>query len=277
MPKLGNNQRAGGGGHVGGNKPAPSPGHLAPNQPAPAPGGGGGGNGGGGGGPQEVWNPGVPTPKVDPFLTAEDLMAYAQARQQYEEGLLGLDQNYESQVINTGYEKEGIEKGRVKGRNESTEDAAGRGLFRSSIRDADLFDIDATAAMRSTFLDTQLNALKINTEAQKNTMAANWGRYQEGVNKKMVENAEGVQANMPAWQVEPHMEKVGGAPPEPPKSQSKPKFEQNKGIVGPGEARKNTPIPGTSGGVEAPVNSGKKKNSPGSVSAAKSVMGKLYG
>lgn len=252
---------------IGPGKPAPSPGNLGSNTPVAGP--------GGGPPPTEVWNPGVPTPTVQPFMTAEDMMAYAQARQQYEEGLFNLDYNYANQVTNATFEKEGIEKGRVKSKAESSDDMAARGLFRSSVRDADLFDIDATAEMRKTFLDTQLNTMKLNNDAQKVMMQGNWKLYEEGKGKKEVENAAGVQASMPAWEIEPHMETIA-PPPKPNQNQNKPKtpFQQNQGIKAPGEAKQNTPIPNFNGGTTAPAS--KNKNST-NLGAAKKVMGKLYG
>lgn len=187
----------------------------------------------GGGGTTQVMNPGVLTPTVEPFMTAEDMQTYAQSRRQYEEGLNHLDLNYSNQVANTAYEEEQIAKGAVSSKAEANDDFAARGLFRSSVRDADLFDIDATAEMRKTFLDTQLNTLRLNTEAEKASAESAWNEYQAGVNKKEVENAQGVSATLPKYSVEPHLETVKKAGmPAPPKKTPAPTLVMNQSIGG---------------------------------------------
>jgi len=260
MPKLSNKQNVSG--KIGvGNKQGFHEGLSSNPQPVAGP-----------GSPGTTYNPGVPNPTVQPFLTAEDMMAYAMARQQYEEGLHSLDANYETSLITTGYEKENLEKGRVQGREESSDDMAARGLFRSSVRDADLFDIDATAEMRKVFLDTQLNTQKLNMETQKASMEANWKTYEEGVNQKKVENAAGVQANMPQWQVEPHWENI--KQPSDPKQQKKQGggAKQNTTITAPKEPKQNTSVP-AGPSVSAP----QKAKGTKAVNSAKNIMGKLYG
>lgn len=190
---------------------------VAPRRPAPA--GKGKGKGGKKADPHagEIWNPGEENPTVAPFMTGEDMMAYAEARQAYEQQLADLDYSYATAVANTGYEKEQVTKGAVKGKSDANWDAAARGLFRSSIRDADLFDIDATAEMRKRFLDTQLDTLKLNTETQKAALDRMWNDpqtgYLHGLELKKIANAQGVAADMPQWKVEPGWEK----PPAPAK------------------------------------------------------------
>lgn len=215
----------------------------------------------------EIYNPGVPTPTVQPFLTADDIRQFSEARKQYEEGLHQLDYNLETSSANEGYEKEQISKSAVSGKVEHSEDFAARGLFRSSVRDADLFDIDATAEMRKTFLDTQLNTLKLHTESEKATAAARWGEYEGAVNAKKIENAEGVSATLPKWEVEPHME----AGPTKPKTQAPvvpkaPFHVQNDGLSPQGVSSKN-------GGT--PYEPGSKPPARPRIGSPQKVMGKL--
>lgn len=204
MPKVGPGKPTPKNPGVGPGKPAPKNPGVGPGVPVSGP--------GAAPPPSEVYNPGVPTPVVQPFLTAEDLMAYAQARQAYESQLSELDANYSTSVTNTGYEKEQLTKSAISGKAEHSDDFAARGLFRSSVRDADLFDIDATAEMRKTFLDTQLNTLKLNTETQKHSLDEMWNNpetgYLHALDLKKVQNAQGVQGSLPMWSVEPHMEKI---------------------------------------------------------------------
>lgn len=263
MPKVGKGKPAGGGGpSLGKNKPVSKP-RIGGQQAV---------SGSGAAPSKGTWNPGVPSPTVDPFMSAEDIMAYSQARQAYESQLNELDFNYANSVANAGYEKDEITKGAIKGKDDTNWDAAGRGLFRSSIRDADLFDIDATAEMRKTFLDTQLNTLKLNTEAQKHSLDEMWNNpetgYLHGLELKKVANAQGVQANMPQWQVAPHMEKP--TPPPKPKQQvakKNPNAPVQNSPVGSPAQRSNggTTYPGSKPPARPKTN----------VGAGRKVMGRL--
>lgn len=192
-----------------------------------------------------VWNPGIENETVQPFMTAEDIMAYAEAKQAYENELHELDFNYATSVANTGYEKEQLTKGAVKGKDDTNWDAAGRGLFRSSIRDADLFDIDATAEMRKTFLDTQLNTLRLNTEARKFSLDQMWNNpetgYMHGLALKKAGNAMAANQGIPKYKVEPHMEKPAATAAAKNKAQQARPFVNN----GPIGARGSTGNGGT--------------------------------
>lgn len=215
-----------GGGSVGGQKALPNP--TSPT------------------GAGQVWNPGVPTPTIAPFLTGEDIMAYSEAKKSYENELSELDFNYANTVANTGYEKDQITKGAVQGKADTNWDMAGRGLARSSIRDADLFDIDATAEMRKTFLDTQLNTLKLTTETRKHSLDEAWNNpetgYLHGLELKKISNAQGANAGLPQWQTAPHFEKppTPAKPPQQPKKQANP----NGPVQGPTLSPPKKPVNG---------------------------------
>lgn len=304
MPKGGGKKGGGGGGSGGGGGGGGSKPKVAPAKPAkksgpsigpgkPAKGGGpgigpgkpagGGGKGGGGGGEHagEIYNPGIENPTPSPFLTQQDIEEYAEAREQYEEGLHNLDENYAAKKHEDEYEEAEIEKGRVSSKDSANWDLAGRGLFRSSIRDADLADIDATAEIKKKFLSDQLSALAVYNEGQKKAMEAKWNRYEEGLRRKEVENAEGISATMPKWQVEPGWEKAPSTP-KPPQQQQKPKnqgpkFKQNEPIgFNPGNQKSKN------GGITAPPPNPSVSNAQIAPKAAKKVAsgkiaGKIYG
>lgn len=282
---VGNNQKAGNGGNknntpnqgIGNNKNTGGKSGIGNNQPAngsPPP------QSGGQATPTEVWNPGVENPPVQPFLTQEDIEKYAEAREQYEEGLKTLDRNYETQKHSNEYEEGEIEKGRIVGRDNENWDAAGRGLFRSSIRDGDLADIDATAEIKKKFLSDSLSALAVYNEGQKKAQEAKWARYEEGLHRKEVENAEGVSATMPKWQVEPHSEPgpAASAPkPAAPTTKQQPKFKVNEpiGFNAGNQKSKN-------GGITAPppnpsVSPNQKPNASHAAVANNAIAGKIYG
>lgn len=247
------------------------------NQPARA---GKGKGGKGGGGPEEVWDPGVPTPTVNPYLTADDLMAYAEARKQYEEGLSLLDRELSESSTNTNFEQAELKRNAVQGKVSSSDEFAGRGMFKSSVRDADLFDIDATAELKRQFLDTKLNTTKLNVEARKRSLQDWWSNPQTGflhnLELKKVENAQLASEGLPPWAIEPGMKQV----PQPQAKQQKgpqkqPNFKRNAPIPRPGYR----PPPTKSGGTQAPAAAGPQGGPPGRprnrVGGNKSVRGRL--
>lgn len=281
---VGNNQKAGNGGNknntpnqgIGNNKPAQPKQGIGNNKPVSPP--QNGGQATPTAPPTETWNPGIENPMPAPFLTQQDIEEYAEAREQYEEGLKSLDRNYETTKHNNEYEEAEIEKGRVVGRNNENWDAAARGLFKSSIRDGDLADIDATAEIKKKFLSDSLAALAVYNEGQKKAQEAKWARYEEGLHRKEVENAEGVAATMPKWAVEPHMEVAPSTTPKPQNNQpTKPKFKVNEPIgFKPGQQQSKN------GGITAPppnpsVSPGHKANASHVAVANNAIAGRIYG
>lgn len=280
MPKVSGNQAAGGGKSSNG-------GTSAPKSAAPKSGSTKGGtqnvnkgnnNSNAATPPAQVWNPGVENPVIQPFLTQQDIEEYAEAREQYTEGLNELDRNYKSAEHNTEFETAEVEKGRVQSRDTENWDAAGRGLFRSSIRDADLADIDATAEIKKKFLSDQLQALAVYNQGQKASMEAKWNRYMEGLHRKEASNAEEAGANMPKYSVEPHFE---NAP-----SQPQPQAQQNKPQNAKSWGASLYPKVGQASGLEtskpkAALNPAQNASRPGQQNAkafaTKAVAGQIYG
>lgn len=271
MAKSGGGGSKGGGGNgISNNKPAPPVHKISENKPVnPPP------QTGGQATSTEVWNPGVENPTPAPFLTQQDIEEYAEAREQYESGLHELDNNYASQKHSNEYEEAEIEKGRVAGIESSNWDAASRGLFKSSIRDGDLADIDATAEIKKKFLSDSLASLAVYNEGQKKAQEAKWGRFEEAERRKEVENAEGVSASMPKYSVEPHAEFV-------PVKAAKTPAPAKKGPVR-GETIMNpTSQKSKNGGITAPppnpsIGPGNKAHAANVGVANSAIAGRLYG
>jgi hypothetical protein len=153
---------------------------------------------------------------VKPFMTAEDLMAYGDAHSKFRDTLNQLDFALESQRVEGEYEKTNIAKGAVQSRAEANDLAAARGLFHSSVRDAELYDINATAALRQNYLDRQLDTAQIQTQTQKVAAQNAWDDFQRGMNQKEVQNAQEVMANTPQYLVDPTKPKpASGYKPRP--------------------------------------------------------------
>lgn len=63
-------------------------------------------------------------------------------------------------AVDTLYQQQQVERGRVKDTANAVDSAISRGLFRSSIQDADVFDITATAKLRAQYLQDTLKAFQ---------------------------------------------------------------------------------------------------------------------
>lgn len=223
----------------------------------------------------ETWNPGVENPTLTPFMTAEDIMDYSNARSEYERQIHELDYGYEKSVADTGYEKGNITKAARQQSADSSDDFAARGLQRSSVRDADMFDIDATAEMKKAFLDTNLNTLKLHTDTEKERLRSAWEDpetgFLHGMDLKKVQNAQAASADAGQYAVEPGWTKTPGADAAKGKKPAKkgPGFKAGSTITQPSGY---TPPPTKTGGTQAP--NGSKKTS--HVNAARAIMGRQY-
>lgn len=155
------------------------------------PGGGGGGNKPGGGATFVPGTPGTPpSPPAPPFKTSDNIFAEAEARRQYEQRMLDVDAQLARQNIDTQYQAGQIDKGAAVSRRDTNDAAAARGIFRSSLRDADLFDIDATAAIKKDYLNRQLDTSTLNAQSNKTIAQTAYDTFMAGLNQAQAENAQ---------------------------------------------------------------------------------------
>jgi hypothetical protein len=136
-------------------------------------------------------------------MTAEDLMAYGDAHSKFRDTLNQLDFGLENQRIESEYEKSNLRKAAVESTVEANDELASRGLFHSSVRDAELYDINATSALRQNYLDRQLDTAQIQVQTQKVSAQNAWDDFQRGMNQKQVQNAQEVMTNTGKWLVDP--------------------------------------------------------------------------
>lgn len=148
-------------------------------------------------------SPGVPTPPVQPFLTADDMMQLANAIHDFEINVHDIDSQLQTQKFNNEFDKTQIEDARKKGLSATDDSMIARGLFQSSIRDAELFDIEASARLRKNFLDDGLRIATTQAEQKKRMMQSSLDDFKRAMDVKKVENAAAVGANQDPWQVEP--------------------------------------------------------------------------
>lgn len=152
---------------------------------------------------QTPGTPGVRTPTIDPFMNDQDIKDNAEAGTQLFNTVATLDKALADMANDNMLKKVQINDQQRADSQSADESAAARGLFHSSIRDGDLFDIDATAALRKAELDTQLNTLSIENNRQKDVALGAWREFQDTLGQKMVENAANAQADAPYWQTAP--------------------------------------------------------------------------
>lgn len=147
--------------------------------------------------------PGVPTPPVDPFLTPDQIITQAQARGAFETGTQDVDNQLKNMSTDNDYQKGQLDKGAVQASAAENENAISRGLFQSSIRDAELFDIEATKSLRKQHLDDALNLAVSQGETRKKTLKDTWDAVSGALNTQAVLNAQDKGKDANPWQTAP--------------------------------------------------------------------------
>lgn len=148
-------------------------------------------------------DPGVRTPTPEPFLGGDDLSQIAQFVSDWEAKLQDLDFNLEQSRINTDYQKGQSDKQAGEAKTATTDEMIGRGLFRSSIRDGELADIDRMNAARKALLDTSFANLQLYTDRQKRVLHDAKSRFDDAMRQRAVENASQAAQNAPPFTQEP--------------------------------------------------------------------------
>jgi hypothetical protein len=150
--------------------------------------------------------PGVPNPTVDPFFTPEDLLAINDYQTGEENQLADLAFNLEQERLNTDYGLRNAEEELKNNRTSATEEMIGRGLFASSIKDAQLYDLEGTYARQRTMLNDRFEQMRLHAEAARDRIVGAGGsreRFWTAMNQQKVENAQEVSGSMGPWKVEP--------------------------------------------------------------------------
>lgn len=156
--------------------------------------------------PGPIWNPGTPgvaTPPVDPFHTPDENIDSANAQRDYELALQDIDNNLFNMSHEGKFQKQAADKAAKENAAAANDAAIARGLFQSSIRDAELADITATNALRKRYLDDQLAIADTQALGRKKTLQSNFESFLSAMRQKAAQNAAEVGANQPPWEVEP--------------------------------------------------------------------------
>jgi hypothetical protein len=146
---------------------------------------------------------GVKNPTIDPFLNAGDMMTSADEDFNLDQGLYDLDTALEKMRIDTEHSKSDITKSEGQAKSATIDNMIARGLFRSSVKDGEIYDIQATATMRRNFLDTALSTATIETGVRKQNLRTRHDAIQTALARKSVENAQAANDGAPDYLEDP--------------------------------------------------------------------------
>lgn len=194
---------------------------------------------------------------MDPFLTADDLDAINQFSTDLQTKLEAIDTGLKNLETDTTYQKSQNEESAKKGTSAAQDDAISRGIFRSSIKDATLYDIEAQRSLASKFLDDKLTAARLSAGTQKQILATAKTNFDSNMLKRQASNAQGVNdansaayaAARSAWEAATQAAAPAAQPPGSPSSaKGKPAPLDQLGILKPvfaGTTKNGKPAPGT--------------------------------
>jgi len=103
---------------------------------------------------------------VNPFLTAAQQMQAGDQLFQLDDNIYNFNKQYGDLEANTKYETEGVNKREQESNAAAVENMIARGLFRSSIKDAELTDIAGSAKARRDYLATTLDTARIDRDTR---------------------------------------------------------------------------------------------------------------
>ena len=148
-------------------------------------------------------SPGVRNDPVAPFMSAADISEDADRQAGWDSELSSIQSGLDKLGAETNFQLGQLDKQRAQDLESSADNMASRGLFQSSIKDADLYDIEATSRLRKEFVDTQLKNAVLDAGNQRKIIQDNRDAWAKALNQRMVDNAAGVNADQPIWKQAP--------------------------------------------------------------------------
>jgi hypothetical protein len=158
--------------------------------------------------------PPAPPMLVDPFLPADDMLAVNDWLTNWSTQLLEIDTNIDQLGIDTNYQKGQNNRAATVNRTAADDAMAGRGIFTSSLRDAAVYDIEASRALANTYLDNKLNEAVTTGASSKALLATAKVNFDAGMSAKAAQNAKAVNEPLHAAYAS---ELANFKPPAPPK------------------------------------------------------------
>lgn len=159
--------------------------------------------------PSQTWQEGtagVANEAVNPFETADNMME----RLGYESGrdlaFADLDAQLGQAKVERDYQLSQNEDAFNKNTAMSTDEMIGRGLFASSVKDAALYDLEATRAVQRSFLNDRFVQQELDAGRKKDLYTGQGGfneRFNNAMNIKKVQNASELNNERGPWSVAP--------------------------------------------------------------------------
>jgi hypothetical protein len=131
----------------------------------------------------------TPNAPAQPFLTGEQQLSQVDSQTQHDSQVQDLLNQLAQAQVQAGYQKKDIERARVGGVSNSQDDAAARGIFQSSIKDGQIYDINAQAAQHQQQVSDQLTALQSSVSSRINLLDEALRRSAGAFNQMGVDNA----------------------------------------------------------------------------------------
>lgn len=182
--------------------------------------------------------PGTPGVKNDATIdslsqmTAEDFAALTDATATRDTAYTTNDQAVADLSNKNEYDKARIDRQNLFDLRDSSDELASRGLFQSSIRDAELADINATAQIRKNQLDTDLKTLRITNDNAKDAARHAYDRFQDEMKRTLTARAQEASKDLPEYLINPtsattHVDRL--KIPQPPKKNNSPTGKPTSG------------------------------------------------
>lgn len=130
-----------------------------------------------------------PNAPAKPFLTGEQQLGQSDTQRDHDIQVQDLQNHLAQAVANSKESRYNIERGRVRGVAGTQDNAAARGIFQSSIKDGQIFDINAQAAHQQQQVTDQLSALQTSVASRINLLDEALRRSQASFNQMVVDNA----------------------------------------------------------------------------------------
>lgn len=159
--------------------------------------------------PGSAATPGVPSPTMSPFLTPDQQITQIDFEGDIEEQLANLDNALEGMRIDNEFQKTELDTAHKQQVARADESAIGRGLYTSSIRDAELNDLEATKRVRSSFLDTQFSVAQANAGATRERLRQSLDQLHNAMNQQGAQNASNASEDAAPYSQEPQPARPG--------------------------------------------------------------------
>lgn len=144
-------------------------------------------------------SPGVRTPTVQPFSTAQDLFSRAEFESRRDTDLADLDYQLAERQAQATYDLRENERSAKIGRSTANDVNAARGLFQSSLRDAALIDVDTNELIQRETIQRGLDLMRQRVERQRGIWRGQEESYNTAEGQRQIENAQSAMEGVPEY------------------------------------------------------------------------------